>query len=77
MSDTVRLCRDCKHSVLRDDRDWVLMCQHASVWRKNGWALARPDGPSSNDGEEAATQRTNRSLLAPCGQKGKLWEPRS
>lgn len=70
------LCRDCKHQKIRSDSDWTSVCLHPKVNAKNAWALANSGGNGTLAGFDAVRERERTSFFAPCGQAGKLWEPK-
>ena len=67
----VNLCRDCWHSMPEPDSAWKLHCTHPMVNAVDPWALASatPYGSSARD-------ERKKKWFAPCGMKGKLWEPK-
>ena len=69
------LCRDCKHSQPERRNYWNNRCFHPKVVASDPWALA-----NNNEGDPCGTscldERHKRSPFAPCGMKGKLWEPK-
>jgi hypothetical protein len=68
-----RLCIDCRYSAPTDMGDYFLRCKHPVVNSKDSWALA--GGPSRSPGTDAQGERARNYWFAPCGMKGKLWEP--
>ena len=66
---TVRLCRECRHSMPEPGSEWNLRCMNAEVNKRDPWALAGSKAHGSN----ARDERT-RKWFSPCGMKGKLWE---
>lgn len=70
------LCLGCKHSKPEKGADWNNRCFHPKVIASDSWALA-----NNNEGQPCGVncrdQRGKRSLFAPCGMKGKLWEPKT
>ena len=64
------LCRDCKFSKPSPGSEWNLKCLHPRVNAGNAWALVA----NGDFGCECRGERERRSLFAPCGMKGKLWE---
>jgi hypothetical protein len=69
------LCRDCKWSQPENRSDWNNVCTNPSVVAVHPWALANnreglPAWPQCHD------ERNKRSWFAPCGIRGKLWEPK-
>ena len=66
------LYKDCKHSKPSKDAEWNLLCQHPVVNAGDPWALARASISSAGSGCRDERQR---KWLAPCGMRGKLWEP--
>jgi len=70
------LCMGCKHSRPEDERGWSNHCFHPKVVAKDSWALANTcaRGPT---GVSCQEERRKRNWFAPCGQRGKLWEPKN
>jgi hypothetical protein len=73
-------CRDCKHSRTKIDPysenerpDRGLRCIHPKVNARNAWSLAEPNPKVT---KECHYERDDTGWFAPCGQKGKLWEPK-
>jgi len=65
-------CRDCKHSESEERSEWNLRCQHPIVNAKDRYALSSTKvGRGSHCGDEREI-----GWFKPCGQKGKLWEPK-
>ena len=67
------LCRDCSHSEPEHQFEHNLRCKHPVVNANDPWALS---SGSSFAGTSCREQRQSRSWFAPCGIKGKLWEPK-
>jgi len=70
------LCMFCRYSKPEPRSEWNNRCFHPKVVASDSWALANnqegaPAGVSCRD------ERGKCSLFAPCGMKGKLWEPKS
>jgi hypothetical protein len=65
----VKLCRECKYSEA--GADMTVRCVHPEVNKKDPWVLS-----SFIRGSSAKDERTRQWYGAPCGMKGKLWEPR-
>jgi hypothetical protein len=70
---TVRLCRDCAHSMPEPGFEWNLRCMHPAVNSRDAWALAGAKPHGSNARDERERTWTLRGL-APCGMRGALWE---
>ena len=72
---TVKLCRDCKHSMPEPGSEWVLRCMHPEVNCCDPWALssAKPHGSCARDERGRDWTLLGRS---PCGMRGALWEPK-
>lgn len=69
------LCLDCAHAKPERRSEWNNRCLHPKVVAADSWALAnnyegQPYGVSCRE------ERGKRSPFAPCGMRGKLWEPR-
>lgn len=67
------LCLDCKWSKPEPRFEWNNRCFHPKVIARDPWALSnnyegQPVGVSCRD------ERQKRSLFAPCGMSGRLWE---
>jgi hypothetical protein len=69
------LCRDCKHQIPEDGSKWNSRCTHPIVNAQNEWALANTGGNGTSANSDARSERERR-WFAPCGMKGKLWEPK-
>ena len=69
---TVRLCRDCRHSMPEPRSEWNLRCMHPEVNARDPWALAGAQPHGSNARDERERTWTLRGL-APCGMRGALW----
>lgn len=67
------LCTDCKHSKQQQGSEWNLLCQHPVVNANDPWALSRSG--ISQAGSSCREQREKKWWFAPCGMRGKLWEP--
>jgi hypothetical protein len=70
------LCLDCRHARPEEKASWNNRCFHPKVVGSDSWALSnnhegKPYGSSCRD------ERHKRSPFAPCGMRGKLWEPKS
>ena len=69
------LCMYCKHAKPERDSSWNNRCFHPKVVASDSWALA-----NNNQGEPyglgCREERQKISWFAPCGAKGKLWEPK-
>jgi len=70
------LCLDCKYSEADPNSNWSHKCFHPKVVANNAWALSsnfegKPYGVSCQG------ERKKRSWFAPCGMRGKLWEPKN
>ena len=65
-----KLCRKCKHHVSNTNA-FDSRCKHPIVNADDPWALSseQPYGGTSCRSER------ERNWFAPCGKKGKLWEP--
>ena len=72
---TVRLCRDCRHSMPEPKSEWNLRCMHPEVNARDSWALASVKPHGSNARDERERKWTLRGL-APCGMRGALWAPK-
>ena len=66
------LCRDCKHSKPEESNSSFLRCSHPKVNGEDSWALA---SGGRYFGSECRSER-DRGMFAPCGKRGKLWEPK-
>jgi hypothetical protein len=67
-----KFCKDCAHSEPVVDSEWNLQCFHPVVNSKDPWALSaspRYKGTSCREERQSV-------WFAPCGRKGKLWEPK-
>lgn len=64
-----KYCTDCKWAIPDQHSSWQLKCMNPSVNSKDAWALASTRINGSNCREER-----EKGFLAPCGQRGKLWE---
>jgi len=70
------LCRDCRFQIREPGSDWNSRCTNPYVNAKNAWALANTGG-NGNPAHTSANDESGRtSFLSPCGQSGKLWEPK-
>lgn len=67
----VKLGRDCRHSMPEPCSAWNLRCMNPEVNRRDPWALAATDPRGS-----CARDEREKKWFAPCGMKGKLWEPK-
>ena len=65
-------CRDCKHHQNLIETSMLLRCVHPIVNTKDSEALAQ----KNTLGSVCEKERNNKSWFAPCGMKGKLWEPK-
>lgn len=70
------LCRDCKHSKPEVRSEWNLRCQHPRVNAGNSWALSNGGDYYGADCRGERERGGIRGVFAPCGMKGKLWEPK-
>jgi len=68
----VKFCRDCRHSMPEPDSAWLLCCTHPEVNKRDSWALS---GATYFICMRARDER-GKKWFAPCGMKGKLWEPK-
>lgn len=68
------LCMHCKHAKPERRSDWNNRCFHPKVIASDSWALANND-EGQPYGSSCREQR-GKTLFAPCGAKGKLWEPK-
>ena len=72
-------CRDCAHSRAKinqyqpDRKEYGLRCIHPKVNADNAWALS-DENPRVT--RECHYERDDIRWFAPCGKKGKLWEPK-
>lgn len=66
-----KFCRDCKWSIPEPKFEWNLRCTHPTTNAGDSWALADP----TIRGSDARAER-ERGWLAPCGKRGRLWEPK-
>ncbi len=66
-------CRECKWSKPVEKYDWNNKCFHPIVNAQDPWALS--GNGSMGHGSNCRDER-ERKWFAPCGMKGKLWEPR-
>jgi hypothetical protein len=67
------LCMHCRHSKPEESRSSFHRCFHPVVVSKDAWALsANKEGQPS--GTSCYDERRKRSIFAPCGMRGKLWE---
>lgn len=68
---TIRFCTDCAHcAVLHGGGRWV--CTHPLVRAQ----MPKGVGLVGNAGEDCSTERGRWAPWAPCGRKGKLWDPK-
>lgn len=65
-----KLCRGCKWSAPEKNSEWTLRCTCPRVNANDAWALSATD----IRGTSCSTER-DRGIFAPCGKRGKLWEP--
>ena len=68
-----KFCKDCAHSQITTESWSSLRCVHPVVNSKDSWALSH----LSSNGSECRTERDKTSWFAKCGQKGKLYAPRT
>lgn len=68
----VKLCRDCKHHMPEPRSEWNLRCMHPEVNARDPWALAG----AQPHGSDARSERERKWILAPCGMRGALWDPK-
>jgi hypothetical protein len=69
------LCMDCKHSKPEKNYSWNNRCLHPKVVASDSWALAN-NNEGMPYGSNCREERQKISFFAPCGAKGKLWEPK-
>lgn len=67
------LCMHCKYAKPERRSEWNNRCFHPKVVASDSWALANND-EGMPYGRSCRDERRRR-LFAPCGAKGKLWEP--
>lgn len=65
----VKLCKDCKWSIVDPTSPWQLLCANVEVNRKDPWVLSS----SKASGTNSRTERKGR-WFAVCGMVGKKWE---
>lgn len=70
---TVKLCRDCAHSIPEPGSEWVLRCMHPEVNARDAWALAGAK-PHGSDARSERERKWTLQGLSPCGMRGALWE---
>ena len=68
-----KLCMDCKWSEEDSGSRWQQRCYNVKVVQSDTWALSN-NNCGQPYGAECSEQRKKK--FAPCGVKGKLWEPR-
>lgn len=67
-----KLCRDCRWA---DDPEEVsIRCVNPTVNSKDAYALS--SGMEKYRGSSATSERMRVGWFAPCGRKGKQWEPK-
>ena len=78
----VKFCKDCKYARNNTNRSsYELRCIHDQVVADYSCALSRWKDPNEdteyNYGTGCHEERSKKSWFAPCGIKGKLWEPKN
>jgi len=68
------LCKDCKYSTPKIGFTWNNLCLNPKVVSKDPWAMSNNFEGGIN-GSMCNEERSRKSWFAPCGMKGKLWEP--
>ena len=69
------LCNECRHATEDKQSPWLHKCSHPRVVAADSYALSQNyEGRSA--GSSCYDQRRKTSWFAPCGIRGKLWEPR-
>lgn len=69
------LCMHCKYSKPTPRSEWSNRCFNPEVVASDSWALANND-EGKPCGRTCLEERKRVSWFAPCGAKGKLWEPK-
>ncbi len=72
MMQTIKLCRDCRHSVVEAGLP-ELRCVHPNVLGNNPNALAS----ATVRGIYASMERSEPWPFGACGRRGALWEAKS
>ena len=70
---TVKLCKDCKHSLPEPRSEWTLKCMHPEVNSRDAWALSAAEAHGSSARDEREKTWGIKGLSA-CGMRGALWE---
>ncbi len=73
-----KYCKNCRHSRPEEakGREWHNLCMHPKVVADDPWSVANND-QETLFGVSCKIERSKEGMFAPCGLKGKLWEPRS
>jgi hypothetical protein len=68
---TIRYCVVCKYGRVPEEAWRRVECLHPRIVGSDASALTS----ANPGGVEAFSERLSSSWFAPCGRKGKLWEP--